>query len=88
MKNMSILVLEDEPFQRLVAGTVLRKLGVGRIREAAEGAEALRILETFGDVDIVLCDLRMAGMDGLTFLRHASHAGGIRSVILSRATVH
>lgn len=85
MKNMSILVLEDESFQRHVAVTALRKLGVGRIHEAAEGAEALRVLETSGDIDFVLCDLRMTGMDGLAFLRHASHAGGIRSVILSSA---
>jgi EAL domain-containing protein (putative c-di-GMP-specific phosphodiesterase class I) len=85
MKNMNILVLEDDPFQRLVAVTVLRKLGVGRIHEATDGAEALRVLETSGDVDIAWCDLRMAGMDGLAFLRQASHVGGIRSVILSSA---
>lgn len=76
MKDMNILVLEDEPFQRLIAVTALRKLGVGRIHEAAEGAEALRLLETSGDFDVVLCDLRMAGMDGLSFLRQASHVGG------------
>lgn len=83
MKDISILVLEDEPFQRLVAVTALRELGLGRIHEAAEGTEALELLATRGGVDIVLCDLRMAGMDGLSFLRHASQKGMVRSVILS-----
>ncbi|WP_271410275.1 EAL domain-containing response regulator [Pseudomonas sp. Q1-7] len=83
MKQLSILVLEDEPFQRLIAVTALRQLGLERIHEAADGAEALARLEACGGVDVVLCDLRMAGMDGLAFLRHASQAGVIRSVILS-----
>ncbi|WP_044871152.1 EAL domain-containing response regulator [Pseudomonas sp. LFM046] len=85
MKNISILVLEDEPFQRLVAVTALRELGLERIHAAVDGAEALDLLEATGGVDIVLCDLRMAGMDGLTFLRHASQTGVVRSVILSSA---
>ncbi|MDH4869672.1 EAL domain-containing response regulator [Pseudomonas sp. BN515] len=83
MKNLRILVLEDEPFQRLIAITALRQLGLERIHEAADGAEALALLEACGGVDIVLCDLRMAGMDGAAFLRHASEAGVVRSVILS-----
>ncbi|MDH4556000.1 EAL domain-containing response regulator [Pseudomonas sp. BN417] len=83
MKNISILVLEDEPFQRLVAVTALRKLGLERIQQAADGTEALDLLRTGGAVDIVLCDLRMAGMDGLAFLRQASLSGMVRSVILS-----
>lgn len=82
MKQLSILVLEDEPFQRLIAVTALRQLGLERIHQAADGTEALARLEACGGVDIVLCDLRMAGMDGLAFLRHASQAGVIRSVIL------
>ncbi|MFC5699477.1 EAL domain-containing protein [Pseudomonas sp. GCM10022186] len=85
MKNLSILVLEDEPFQRLVAVTALRQLGLGRIHEAADGADALAVLDACGGVDIVLCDLRMAGMDGLEFLRRASQSGLVRSVILSSA---
>ncbi|WP_342246643.1 EAL domain-containing response regulator [Pseudomonas sp. OTU5201] len=83
MKNPSILVLEDEPFQRLIAVTALRQLGLQCIHEAADGAEALARLDACSGVDIVLCDLRMAGMDGAAFLRHASEAGVVRSVILS-----
>ncbi|AYF88956.1 MULTISPECIES: EAL domain-containing protein [unclassified Pseudomonas] len=83
MKNLSILVLEDEPFQRLIAVTALRQLGLVNIHEAEDGASALSLLKSCGGVDIAFCDLRMAGMDGAAFLRHASQAGVIRSVILS-----
>lgn len=83
MKNLSILVLEDEPFQRLIAVTALRQLGLKNILEAADGAAALALLEANGGADIVLCDLRMAGMDGLAFLHHASELDLVRSVILS-----
>lgn len=85
MKNISILVLEDEPFQRLLAMAALEKLGLKNIHGACEGSEALAILQDCGGVDIVLCDLRMAGMDGLAFLRHASQRGLARAVVLSSA---
>lgn len=85
MKNISILVLEDEPFQRLIAVTALQKLGVQRIYQAEDGASALAVLQSCGGVDIVLCDLRMSGMDGLAFLRHASQSCAVHSVILSSA---
>lgn len=85
MKNISILVLEDEPFQRLLAMAALKKLGLKDICGAGDGTEALAMLQERGGVDIVLCDLRMAGMDGLAFLRHASQRGLARAVVLSSA---
>lgn len=51
--------------------------------EASDGNEALSVLKANGCVDIAICDLRMRGMDGLTFLHHASQRGLLRSVILS-----
>lgn len=82
MQDLTVLVLEDEPFQRLVTVTALEKLLPGPILQAADGAEALAILSTCSRVDIVLCDLNMAGMDGLAFLRHASSSGKVRAVVL------
>ncbi|QNH77506.1 EAL domain-containing response regulator [Pseudomonas protegens] len=83
MPELSVLVLEDQPFQRLVAVSALRKAGIGLVCEAADGNEALTALKVSGGVDIAICDLRMRGMDGLTFLHHASQSGLLRSVILS-----
>ena len=83
MNDLNVLVLEDEPFQRLVAVTALKKVVPGSILEASDGKEAVAILESCGHVDIAICDLQMSGMDGLAFLRHASLSGKVHSVILS-----
>jgi len=37
MKNISILVLEDEPFQRLLAIAALERMGLDRIQGAEDG---------------------------------------------------
>lgn len=83
MKNLSLLVLEDHPFQRMVVVMALRTIFNGRIYEAAEGGEALALAKACGGVDIAICDLQMAGTDGLAFLRQASEARLVHGVILS-----
>lgn len=82
MQDLTVLVLEDEPFQRLVTVTALEKVLTGPILQAADGHEAVAVLAACSGVDIVLCDLKMAGMDGLAFLRHASGSGKIGAVVL------
>ncbi|MBK5436002.1 EAL domain-containing response regulator [Pseudomonas sp. TH32] len=82
MQNLTVMVLEDEPFQRLVTVTALEKILSGPILQAAGGDEAIAALETCNHIDIVLCDLKMAGTDGLAFLRHASSSGKVRAVAL------
>ena len=82
MQDLTVLVLEDEPFQRLVTVTALEKLLPGTVLQAANGDEAIAALAGCDHVDIVLCDLKMAGMDGLAFLRHATSTGKVRAVVL------
>ncbi|MDP9502278.1 EAL domain-containing response regulator [Pseudomonas protegens] len=82
MQHLNVLVLEDEPLQRLVTITALRKVIPGQIHEAISGSQALALLESCEAIDIAICDLKMPGMDGLAFLRHASHSGKLRAVIL------
>lgn len=82
MQDLTVLVLEDEPFQRLVTVTALEKVLRGPILQAADGHEAVAVLSACDAVDIVLCDLKMAGMDGLAFLRQASCSGKIGAVVL------
>lgn len=82
MQNLNVLVLEDEPLQRLVTVTALKKVMPGQVHEAASGSEALALLEHCERMDIAICDLKMPGMDGLAFLRHASRSGKLHSVIL------
>lgn len=82
MQDLTVLVLEDEPFQRLVTVTALKKVLPGLILQAADGREAVAVLTACKAVDIVLCDLKMTGMDGLAFLRQASSSGKIGAVVL------
>lgn len=82
MQDLTVLVLEDEPFQRLVTVTALEKLLPGTVLQAADGDEAVATLAGCEHVDILLCDLKMAGMDGLAFLRHATSSGKVRAVVL------
>ncbi|MCO7578484.1 MULTISPECIES: EAL domain-containing protein [Pseudomonas chlororaphis group] len=82
MQNLNVLVLEDEPLQRLVTVTALKKVMPGQVHEAASGSEALALLEHCERMDIAICDLKMPGMDGLAFLRHARQSGKLHSVIL------
>jgi CheY-like chemotaxis protein len=64
----TILVVEDNPiFQRMI-GHTLRKAS-HTVLVANNGLEALeRLAETA--IDLIVCDLSMPEMDGLTLLRH------------------
>ena len=79
---MRILVVDDEPGLRHTLSLILA--GDGHETEAAaDGAAALAALEARG-ADLVLCDLRMPTMDGLTFLeRYRASAGGALVVMMS-----
>ena len=63
----TILIVDDEKNIRSHLATYVRGLG-HRAETAADGAEALAVLERL-DVDVVLADVRMAGMDGVELLR-------------------
>jgi len=64
----TILVVDDEPILRRVAGKLLEKLGY-QVLEATSGEGALEIFaEHRGDIDLVLLDVIMPGLSGLQTL--------------------
>ena len=63
-----VLVVDDNKLNRVVATTFLEKAGVGRVAQAADGAEALAMVGEFAP-DLVVLDLMMPGMDGHETLR-------------------
>jgi sigma-B regulation protein RsbU (phosphoserine phosphatase) len=82
-----ILVVDDEPDLELLISQRFRK----RIRSneldflfAGNGEEALQRLDAHRDVDVVLTDINMPVMDGLTLLsKLREHHPTLRSVIVS-----
>lgn len=66
-----ILVVEDEWMIRMVAADALREAGSDVI-EAADGVEALSILRSGINVDLIFTDVRMPGhIDGMALLDFA-----------------
>jgi DNA-binding LytR/AlgR family response regulator len=63
------LVVDDEaPAREELAWLLSRDPRVGPIRTATSGAEALRALDT-EPVDVIFCDIKMPGLDGLDLAR-------------------
>ena len=69
MGDMHVLLVDDQKVIRTILRGMLRDMGVTRVAEAGDGAEALEFLQRPEclDVDLVVCDLHMEGMDGLDF---------------------
>ena len=69
MPYQRVLVIDDEDNMRHMLKTMLGKEGY-HVESAADGAAGLQILDE-SDFDLVLCDIKMPRMDGMTFLRSA-----------------
>jgi two-component system chemotaxis response regulator CheY len=66
--KLIVLVIDDQDYVRSIIVQLLKRLGVGRVLECSNGAEALGLLEQ-NKPDLILCDIKMAPVDGLQFLR-------------------
>ncbi|WP_442679154.1 response regulator [Sphingomonas sp. ASY06-1R] len=65
---MNILFVEDDAMNRRVVRDMLMVAGAS-MDEAPDAETGLAMIDA-NDYDIVLMDLRMPGMDGLTAIRH------------------
>ena len=72
VNKIKVLIVDDEKLERVLIrnGYDWEKNGFEIEGEASGGQEALDFLEK-NEVDIVLTDINMAGMDGLEFVRNA-----------------
>ena len=71
MAAIKILSVDDEaPIELLMKQYFRRKIKAGEYEFlfARNGAEALMVLENNPDIEIILCDINMPEMDGLTLL--------------------
>ena len=70
---MQILFVEDDAMNRRVVRDMLHVGGVGMV-EAEDAETGLRLIDE-DTYDLVLMDLRMPGMDGLTAIQHIRGRG-------------
>jgi two-component system chemotaxis response regulator CheY len=64
----SVLVVDDQTSMRAFVTQLLREIGVQEIGEAANGPDAFKLMHE-RKWDVVLCDIEMAPVDGLTLLK-------------------
>lgn len=87
--RMSVLVIDDQRFQRSFLSRLLRELGVEEIFEACNGQNALDLLTELGKpVDLIISDIDMPKMDGLEFLRWLGRLAPHTPILIHSALEH
>ena len=84
MEQKRVLVVDDEQDVRETLGTVLEKLDYAPL-VAADGEEALDIIKK-QDVDVVLSDLYMPGMNGIELLKRIKSVN--KNIVFLMITAH
>jgi two-component system, chemotaxis family, chemotaxis protein CheY len=77
----NVLLVDDSSTMRKIVGRSLRQAGIefDNIYEAADGLQALEVLEK-ESVDIVLSDINMPNMDGISFLREKANRPHMKNI--------
>jgi EAL domain-containing protein (putative c-di-GMP-specific phosphodiesterase class I)/AmiR/NasT family two-component response regulator len=83
--NLRIVLVEDDSVTTAVLTASLDELGARNVVVARDGNEALSALaDGYTGEQVVFCDLKMPGMDGLALLRHlAKQSTCVGVVVLS-----
>ncbi len=67
--DLKILVVDDFPTMRRIVRTLMKQNGFNNFTEAEDGEQALRLLKTEGDYEMVVSDWNMPNMTGLELLK-------------------
>ena len=68
LATLHVLVVDDNAHMRSIVVAILRGIGIGTVKEAADGADGLEVMRS-GVPDIVITDLNMDPIDGLDFTK-------------------
>ena len=72
LRDVSILVVDDQEFIRMLVREMLRALGAAQIFDASNGEDAWAFLQS-RSVDLLITDWYMEPVDGLTLTRRIRH---------------
>jgi two-component system, chemotaxis family, chemotaxis protein CheY len=68
LESVEALILDDNSHMRGILRAILTSLGIRRLHDAADAAEAFEVLKR-EPVDLSFVDYRLDGVDGLEFCR-------------------
>ena len=68
LENVNVLVLDDNRHMRQLVESILHALGVKRVCQAGDAAQAFKELQHFM-ADVIIVDWHMEPLDGLDFVR-------------------
>jgi two-component system, OmpR family, aerobic respiration control sensor histidine kinase ArcB len=83
--ELTILLVEDVPLNAEIAIALLEQRG-HTVVHAETGEDALALLETEDDIDLVLLDMQLPDMNGeqvAQYIRHETHLSALPIVVLS-----
>jgi len=73
LEDLDVLVIDDNAHMRRLVETILRAFGIGQIRKANDGTEALAEIK-IRHPDLIISDWEMKPMDGCDFLEEIRRA--------------
>lgn len=87
-RSATLLIVEDEPLLRVLITDILVDHGF-TVLEAGNANEAIEILNSASDIQIMLTDVRMPGaMDGIELARRVSHGRPEIGILIMSAWIY
>lgn len=79
--DLIVLAVDDDKINRMLLKSMLKKSGiVAEIVEAENGSDAIDVLKSRDDIDLVLLDIIMPVMSGMEMLQVAREDSNLRQV--------
>ena len=78
-----VLIVDDDAVARRQISMLLSRLNIKKVECIDNATQALLLLEKNNDIDLVISDLNMPGMDGIEFLRRLADSGYKKNILLA-----